>query len=272
MRAAVVCAPSNAATYARAPMADADAAGAVGGSEEVEGKNGEISEQRQNLTSFLSKVRSRATNLFPEGGGEGTDATRERLDALLVVLQDRAADASIDENALLSRFREANPELANEEGLFNVIGDLSDEIGIGRDELDRIRNSAKAVIAKHKDQATKVLLDAKSLMTELIDSDEAKAVRAQLGEAGGDLVTQMLAKEVRPILLPAVLRPIAPRRAAPFSPHTHCATRARRCPPAVSPNPSCPPILRVPCVPCVPRVPQSPPESTHATGAPAHLH
>ena len=102
--------------------------------------------QRQNLTSFLSKVRSRATRLFPEGGGEGTDATRERLDALLVVLQDRAADTSIDENALLSRFREANPELANEEGLFNVIGDLSDEIGIGRDELERIRNSAKAVI------------------------------------------------------------------------------------------------------------------------------
>lgn len=240
-----------------APMADADAAGAAGGSEEVEGKNVEISMQRQNLTSFLSKVRSRATRLFPEGGGEGTDATRERLDALLVVLQDRAADTSIDENALLSRFREANPELANEEGLFNVIGDLSDEIGIGRDELERIRNSAKAVIAKHKDQATKVLLDAKSLMTELIDSDEAKTVRAQLGEAGGDLVTQMLAKEVRPI---------APRRVAPFSPHTPCATRTRRCPPAVTPNPSCPPIRRVPCVPR-PLRPLSPP-----TQPAQHLH
>jgi hypothetical protein len=238
-------------------MADADAAGAAGGSEEVEGKNVEISMQRQNLTSFLSKVRSRATRLFPEGGGEGTDATRERLDALLVVLQDRAADTSIDENALLSRFREANPELANEEGLFNVIGDLSDEIGIGRDELERIRNSAKAVIAKHKDQATKVLLDAKSLMTELIDSDEAKTVRAQLGEAGGDLVTQMLAKEVRPI---------APRRVAPFSPHTPCATRTRRCPPAVTPNPSCPPIRRVPCVPR-PLRPLSPP-----TQPAQHLH
>ena len=257
-------------------MADADAAGAVGGSEEVEGKNGEISEQRQNLTSFLSKVRSRATNLFPEGGGEGTDATRERLDALLVVLQDRAADASIDENALLSRFREANPELANEEGLFNVIGDLSDEIGIGRDELDRIRNSAKAVIAKHKDQATKVLLDAKSLMTELIDSDEAKAVRAQLGEAGGDLVTQMLAKEVRPIAPRRVASHRSPPCCPVLSPHPlrYCSnrTRARRCPPRrvpksfVSPNPSCPPILRVPCVPGVPIVPQSPPTQ------PAHPH
>ena len=249
-------------------MADADAAGAVGGSEEVEGKNGEISEQRQNLTSFLSKVRSRATNLFPEGGGEGTDATRERLDALLVVLQDRAADASIDENALLSRFREANPELANEEGLFNVIGDLSDEIGIGRDELDRIRNSAKAVIAKHKDQATKVLLDAKSLMTELIDSDEAKAVRAQLGEAGGDLVTQMLAKEVRPIAPRRVASHRSPPCCPVLSPHTLRYARASLPPrcvskSVVSPDPSCP--LR-------PLRPSSPPESTHATGAPAHLH